>query len=164
MKNENSMAKGVQVEAGIEKTVEKSGVLFESGYYCAESVLLAVAEAKGIQSELIPKIATGFCSGTSRTCRQCGAVSGAVLSINLFTGRSIPGAPVAENYALVRKLIQRFTEKFDSTNCRDLIHCDLGTDEGQAFFKENHLRKACIDYTREATRIVMQLLEDISLR
>jgi C_GCAxxG_C_C family probable redox protein len=145
----------------IEKTVEKSGALFKSGFYCAESVLLAVAEAKGIQSDLIPKIATGFCSGISRTCGQCGAVSGAILSINLFTGRSTPGASVKENYTLVRKLIQRFTEKFGSTNCRDLIHCDLGTDEGQAFFKENHLREACRDYTREATRITMQLLAEI---
>ena len=33
--------------------------LFDSGYYCAESVLLTVAEAYGIQSDLIPKIATG---------------------------------------------------------------------------------------------------------
>ncbi len=72
----------------IEKTAERSVVLFKSGYYCAESVLLAIAEEKGIQSKLIPKIATGFCSGTLRMCGQCGAVNGAILSINLLTGRN----------------------------------------------------------------------------
>ncbi|HOO88447.1 MAG TPA: hypothetical protein PK442_12150, partial [Synergistales bacterium] len=41
---------------------------FLSGLYCAESALLAVAEARGTRSELIPNIATGFCSGMARTC------------------------------------------------------------------------------------------------
>ena len=41
--------------------------LFDAGYYCAEAVLLAVAKHNGIESPLIPAIATGFCSGLSRT-------------------------------------------------------------------------------------------------
>ncbi|GBD95663.1 MAG TPA: C_GCAxxG_C_C family protein [Nitrospirae bacterium] len=64
--------------------------LFDSGYYCAENVLLAIAESQGIQSDLIPKIATGFCSGISRTCGMCGALSGAIMSLNLLYGRSSP--------------------------------------------------------------------------
>ena len=42
---------------------QRSEELFQSGWYCAESVLLAIAEAHGIESEIIPKIATAFCSG-----------------------------------------------------------------------------------------------------
>jgi dihydrofolate reductase len=37
-------------------------------------VLLAIAESQGIQPDLIPRIATGFCSGISRTGGMCGAV------------------------------------------------------------------------------------------
>ena len=51
-----------------DRVSQRSRELFDSGYYCAESVLLAIAENQGIQSDLIPKIATGFCSGISRTC------------------------------------------------------------------------------------------------
>jgi hypothetical protein len=35
----------------------RSRQLFESGFYCAESMLPAVAESQGIKSDLIPKIA-----------------------------------------------------------------------------------------------------------
>jgi len=59
-----------------ERVSQKSRELFDSGFYCAESVLLAIAGHKGIQSDLIPGIATGFCSGMSRTCGMCGAVTG----------------------------------------------------------------------------------------
>jgi hypothetical protein len=43
-----------------------------------------VAESKNIQSDFIPKIATGLCAGISRTCGTCGAVTGAIMAINLI--------------------------------------------------------------------------------
>jgi len=52
----------------IEKVSKRSGELFQSGFYCAESVVLAITEGKGLHSDLIPRMATGFCSGLSRTC------------------------------------------------------------------------------------------------
>lgn len=142
----------------IEKAAEQSVSFFASGYYCAESVLLAIAEAYGIQSKLIPKIATGFCSGTSRMCGQCGAVNGAILSINLLTGRNDANSSVEENYALVRKFFNLFEETFGSTNCRELIGCDLGTEAGLSYFKTHGLKKDCFNYTKEATRMVLSLL------
>ena len=143
----------------IDKVSGRSRELFDSGYYCAESVLLAIAEGKGIQSSLIPKIATGFCSGLSRTCSLCGAVSGAIMALNLFTGRSYPGESVEDNYAAVRKLLGMFEKKFGSTNCRRLTGCDLSTEEGQESFKANNLEEQCKRYTEEAARMAMLLIE-----
>jgi hypothetical protein len=57
-----------------EQVPQRSPELFRSGFFCAESVLLAIAESQGIQSDLIPRIATGFYSGISRTDGMCGAV------------------------------------------------------------------------------------------
>lgn len=143
----------------IDRASQRSGELFEGGYYCAESVLLAVAESKGIESELIPKVATGFCSGISRTCGICGAVSGAIMAISLFTGRSSPTETVQETYDTVRRLLSMFESKFGSTNCKDLVGCDLGTEEGQRKFKEGNLIEHCRNYTEEATRMVMVLID-----
>jgi C_GCAxxG_C_C family probable redox protein len=123
-------------------------------------VLLAVAESEGIQSDLIPKIATGFCGGVSRTCGMCGAVSGGIMVIGLFAGRSAPTEPVAESYGMVRKLVNEFGSQFGSTNCKDLTGCDLGTEEGQNYFKENNIRQKCRFLTEEATRISLSLIED----
>jgi len=69
-------------------TVNKSKELFDFGFGCAEAVLMAVAEYKNIQSELIPKIATGLCGGVSKTNGMCGAVSGGVLAISMIYGRN----------------------------------------------------------------------------
>ncbi|MBW8011897.1 MAG: C_GCAxxG_C_C family protein [Chloroflexi bacterium] len=91
--------------------------LFKSGMYCAESVLKVVAEANVIESDLIPAIATGFCSGIARTGGLCGAVSGGILGLGLITGRNSPGESVEKNYTQVQELIKKFEEKFGDTNC-----------------------------------------------
>ncbi|MHB9029628.1 MAG: C-GCAxxG-C-C family (seleno)protein [Candidatus Latescibacterota bacterium] len=52
--------------------VQRSGELFDSGYLCAESVLVAIAESSGISTDAKPGIAAGFCSGMARTNRMCG--------------------------------------------------------------------------------------------
>lgn len=142
-----------------EQAAKRSRELFGSGFYCAESVLIAVAESRGIQSDLIPRIATGFCSGMARTGGQCGAVSGAMMAISLFTGRQSPKESVDGSYALVRELMKQFEERFGSTNCRVLLGCDLDTPEGQRIFRANQLIEHCYDYAEGATQIAMSLLE-----
>ena len=143
----------------MDRAARKNKELWESGYYCAESVLLALAEEQGIQSGLIPRIATGFCSGVARSCGTCGAVSGAIMGLSLFNGRSLPDESVEEIYTIVRELMGVFAEKFGSINCQELIGCDLGTDEGQEFFRANNLREQCGQYVEEATRMAAQLME-----
>ena len=142
-----------------DKASDRSRELFESGLYCAESVLLAIAEAKNIKSDLIPKIATGFCSGVSRTLNLCGALSGGIMSISLFTGRNSPEESVEPNYTLIQELVSRFREKYGSSNCYELIQCNLNTAEGQKKFVENNLDVECTQFTEEATRIAFELIE-----
>jgi C_GCAxxG_C_C family probable redox protein len=122
-------------------------------------VLLAVAESQGIESDLLPKIATGFCSGLARTGGLCGALSGGIMAINLLTGRSEPGASVDENYALVGALIDQYEGKFGSINCKELTGVDLGTGEGQAKFREKNQIANCLNYAEEITRMVLSLAE-----
>lgn len=143
-----------------EQASQRSLELFKSGYFCAESVLLAIAENRGIQSDLIPKIATGFCSGISRTGGMCGAVSGAIMGINLVAGRSSPSESIEFSYALTQKLISQFEKQVGSINCRQLIGCDLATEAGQRYFLENHLMERCLQYAREATRLAISLLAE----
>jgi C_GCAxxG_C_C family probable redox protein len=144
----------------IDEVSKRSGDLFESGFYCAESVLLAIADNKGVHSDLLPKIATGFCGGVSRTCGMCGAVSGGIMAISLFSGRTSANESILPTYEAVRQLLQRFAERFGSTNCQDLTGCDLGTDEGQNYFKTNNIRDKCRQLTEEATAIAATLIEE----
>jgi C_GCAxxG_C_C family probable redox protein len=143
-----------------EKASQRSLELFKSGYFCAESVLLAIAENQGIQSDLIPKIATGFCSGISRTGGMCGAVSGAIMGINLVAGRSSPSESIEFSYTLTQKLISLFERQYGSVNCRQLIGCDLTTEAGQRAFLENHLMERCLQYAQDATRMAISLMAE----
>lgn len=122
-------------------------------------MLLAVAESQGIESDLLPKIATGFCSGMARTGGLCGALSGGVMAVNLLTGRTEPGASVDENYARVASLIEHFEKKFGSTNCKELTGVDLGTEEGRIAFREKNQLANCLNYAEEVTRMVLSFTD-----
>ncbi|MCP4368862.1 MAG: C_GCAxxG_C_C family protein [Deltaproteobacteria bacterium] len=119
-----------------------------------------MAESKGIHSDLIPKIATGFCSGVSRTCGMCGAVIGAIMALNLFYGRNLSSESLETSYIVVRKLLDMFESRFGTTNCKQLIGCDLGTKEGQNTFESNNLIEQCRIFTEEATGMVMLIIEE----
>lgn len=143
-----------------EQAPQRSVELFKSGFFCAESVLLAIAESQGIRSDLIPRIATGFCSGISRTGGMCGAVSGAIIGINLVTGRNSPAESLEVNYALIQQLISQFEKQYGSINCRQLLGCDLATEAGQHYFMENNLMESCLQYAEGATSMALSLIAE----
>ena len=110
-----------------------------------------------IESDLIPRIATGFCSGMARTTGVCGAVSGGMMAINLQSGRSSPEQSLDENYAQIQEFLEAFKDKFGAINCLELTGCDLGTDEGQKSFLENNCIARCNQFVEEATRLAIDL-------
>jgi C_GCAxxG_C_C family probable redox protein len=142
-----------------EQIIRRSGALWDSGLYCAESVLLAYAEGTGIASDWIPRIATGFCGGVSDTGGMCGAVSGAIMVIGLAAGRNTPGESPEKAYALTRQLLESFEREFSSSNCRVLTGgCDFTTVEGQRAYAENQVARRCRGYIEGATRIALQII------
>jgi C_GCAxxG_C_C family probable redox protein len=137
---------------------QKGKAAFASGLYCAESVVMVIAEEEGIHSELLPGIATGFCSGLARTCNMCGAVTGGILALNLVFGRHSIEDSVEANYTAVQTLLQNFEEAFGSLNCQELLGCDLGNQAGQQTFRENHLHLRCREYTGKATEFARNII------
>lgn len=140
--------------AGVE-----AGRLFDGGLYCAESVLETLARRQGVQSDLLPAIATGFCSGVAQTGGMCGAVSGAVMGLGLAFGRKDTAAKAERSYSSVRALVEDFQKEFGSTNCADLLGCHLGTVEGRRAFGERGLAPQCRAYTRRATELAAALID-----
>ncbi len=142
-----------------ENPEENSRHLFDVGYFCAEAVLLAVSKHYGIESPLIPAIATGFCSGVSRTSGMCGALTGGILALNLVYGRDRELESVEQNYAAVQRLIKDFESTHGSTNCSELLGCHLSTPEGQQKFRERKLHEKCREYTVTATKLAVALVD-----
>jgi C_GCAxxG_C_C family probable redox protein len=132
---------------------------FASGLYCAESVVLAIADELGVDSELLPQAATAFCSGMGRMCGTCGALSGALMGIGLAFGRSDASESVQPAYAAAQRVIREFEKEFGSRDCQTLLSgCDLNTPEGQTMFKEQGLGKRCLQYTGEAAEIAARVI------
>jgi len=137
---------------------KRSGELFTTGYYCAESVLLAIAEGRGDAMTLLQRLASGFCAGMGRTGGVCGAVAGGIMAIGLIHGRSDNQTAPDPVYQKVQQLIAAFEERFGSTNCRVLTGCDLLTTAGQQKFKDEKTIESCKVFTEAATEIAMALI------
>lgn len=131
---------------------------FESGLYCAESVVLALARAQGVDAAPLTRAATGFCGGLARTAGPCGAVTGAIMGLGLAFGRNDGAAPVDPAYRATQRFIAEFEQLFGDCNCKALLGCDLGTQEGQAQFRARNLRAQCARYTGEAAEIAARLI------
>jgi C_GCAxxG_C_C family probable redox protein len=142
-----------------EGAIQRSVELFRSGLFCAESVLLAIAEQRGVDCSLIPRIATGFCSGIARTGGLCGALTGAILAIGLAAGREGAAQSIDPTYELVREVLAGFETRFGETTCFGLSGCDLSTDEGQRRFLEANQRERCAEYVGEATQLVLAAID-----
>ncbi len=133
---------------------------FKSGFMCAESIFLAVAQHYYIESDLIPRLATGFCSGLAKTRTLCGAVSGGIMSINLITGRDSSDENPELNYQLIQKYLEQFKAKFGAVDCIDLLGCNLNDEVCAKKFKEEKMIEQCYQYVEEGTKIVLTLLAE----
>lgn len=137
---------------------QRAAAASASGLYCAEAVVSALAEAQGIDSPLLPGLATALCSGMSRSCGPCGALTGAILGLGLSLGRRDASESAAPSFAATQELIRQFEAEFGGRNCDQLLDCDLGTPEGQASFREQHLHRRCARYTVRAAELAAALL------
>jgi C_GCAxxG_C_C family probable redox protein len=132
---------------------------FSSGLFCAESVVLAISRAEGIESELVPKMATAFCSGMARTCGTCGALTGAIMGVSLALGRTSAKDSVQPSYTATQQLIRAFESEFGSRDCQALLGgCDLDTAEGQAMFRDQKLGLRCREITGKAAELAARAI------
>ena len=132
---------------------------WKGGLFCAESVALTLARRQGIETSVLPAMASGFCGGMGHTAGPCGAVTGAVMGLGLAFGRTGPEQTTARVYAAVGALVAEFRKEFGATTCAELVGCDLGTPEGQQTFRDNNLRERCAVFSARAAAIADALVE-----
>jgi C_GCAxxG_C_C family probable redox protein len=135
--------------------------IFLKGYNCAQAVLWSFHDELRLDPDAALKVACGFGAGMGRQQQTCGALAGGIMVLGLKYGRGGNQDRVATEvtYSKVRDLMQRFEAKHGSCLCRTLLQgCDLSTEEGQRFFKENDLlNKTC----KRCVETVVQALEEI---
>ena len=108
------------------------------------------------------KIACGFGAGMARKEEVCGAISGGILVLGLRYGRGVNDDRSATEvtYLKTRALMDLFSKKHGTFMCRELLNgCELTTEEGQKYFKENELlKKTCIPCVQSVVEILERIL------
>jgi C_GCAxxG_C_C family probable redox protein len=142
--------------------VDKASSYFKNCYNCAESTLLAIAkDGLKLDSDLIPKIATGFGGGISRQGYIYGAVSGVIIGFGLKYGRNSPEELRAHTYNRVTGFLNQFQKEFGSVICKELSGCDLSTIEGIRKFREENVHKQVYShFVNGAIEIFISLINE----
>jgi len=146
-----------------EKVVKLAMSYAANGFLCSESVLLAISDWLEIQSELIPKIATGFGAGMGGRGLVCGAISGGIMALGLEFGRNDVKKQERNPYWFAVELLKRFEKEFGYVMCRELTGCDFTTEAGRKKYAEERLWETkCRQYIESATAIVLDLVSEKS--
>ncbi len=123
---------------------------------------MGLAEANGISSEIIPRIATPFAGGIGRRGSVCGALVGAVMSLGIEYGRDKVGDQSEYKLCIARtsECFDRFKKEFGHISCRALIQCDISTQEGRRKYGELGVKeRKCMRYVEGAVRIAADLMK-----
>lgn len=140
------------------KVASKAASRFLGGFNCAESVLLTLAEHYGMESPLVPRIATPFGGGIARSASICGCVTGAIMGIGMKHGRMQTTDDRLKAYAMAANFMNAFERRFGSIICYDLVGCDFRTPEGHKRFEE--LRESrCANFVKGAVEIMLEMRE-----
>ena len=143
------------------ETVEQKALeYFANGYVCSEAVLKAVAEYHGIDSPLIPAIASAFGSGMARSeGGLCGAFSGGMMALSLLQGRTQADAPKDPLYHNVQTFKAQFEHAFGTCECAKLLGFSLSDADAGVKFKENDCKACkCDHYVAFAAKEVEKIL------
>ncbi len=136
-------------------SIEEAVHLFESGYMCSQAVFAAFSQDYGLSKEQALKIGACFGSGM-RKAEVCGACTGALMAFGLKYGESKEKSNEA-----CEKFLDEFQKENGSYICRDLLECDISTEEGVKYARNNNLfKEICPKMVESAARIAEEILKD----
>lgn len=144
-----------------EKVVDLAKSYAAEGFLCSESVLLALSDWLEVESELIPKMATGFGAGICFCGLVCGAISGGIMALSIRFGRNDAKEQKVELYRLGHRLVEGFEKEFGSVMCVELTGCDFHTEAGRKKYADENLWETrCRQYIKSATAIAFDLISE----
>ena len=126
----------------------------ESKMNCAQAVLTAFCEELGLDRATALKLARGFGGGMGRGGKTCGAVTGAYMVLGLREA-AMSREGVEAVYARIKEFNANFIALFGSTECKELLDCDLSSPEGLSRARaEGLFTRVCPGFVRGAVGIL----------
>ena len=133
----------------------------EQGFYCCQSVLAAFADRLGVDEQTYRKLGSGF-GGGAGTGELCGAVTGAVMALDLMLPADFSDPVSAKKKAVLRakRLQQGFEEHFGHLRCRELLQDRSGDEKASPAVKALGLTNHCSVMIAAAVELVEELMEE----
>lgn len=141
--------------------VTKAEELFGRGFMCSQAVFAAFSEQFGITEKQAFQIGACFGGGMSKA-ETCGACTGALMVLGMKYGQydlndSDSRTAESEKASL---FLDKFKERNGSYICREILGCDISSDEGRNYARSNGLYgKYCTQMVRSAAEILAEILE-----
>lgn len=137
---------------------DRAKELFESGYNCAQAVLVAFSDITGLDEKTSAMISSGFGGGMGRMREVCGAVSGMFMAADMIFGYDDPKAFEEKKhiYAVIQSLAQRFEEENGSIICKELLGLEKaeGTSVPEKRTTEYYKKRPCAELVKMAVEIL----------
>ena len=140
---------------------EKALSYFSKKFHCSQSVLAAFADELGMTEEQALKVSACFGGGMNKG-EVCGACTGALMVLGMKCGHFVADdfeGRAAENANAVQ-FLEEFRKRNSSYICREILGCDLGTEEGRNRARATNLfTTTCCDMVASAVQILEEMLE-----
>lgn len=136
--------------------------LFAQKCHCSQAVLASFADTLGITAETALKLGSCF-GGGMRKGEVCGACTGALMALGLKYGMDAVGD--LENQRIADGYAKRFLDDFSGRNgsylCRELLKCNLASEEERQYAREHGLfASVCPKLIESAVLITEQLMNE----
>jgi C_GCAxxG_C_C family probable redox protein len=130
-------------EVSVKKIAKDAEELFRGGFFCSEAVVSSIHSnfELDLPKEIIA-MASGFPVGIGRSKCLCGAVSGGVMALGIFFGRTVQKDVKVEKNLEVAKELHDY---FKVANGKNVLCCRILTKEFDMASGEH--KEQCIHFT-----------------
>ena len=137
--------------------------LFDQGYSCSQSVLLAYAKSFGLDERSAKLVSSTFGGGMGRLRQTCGAVTGGFMVLGLAFGNESPTDKETklDAYRHVRELHNRVIEMHGTSNCAELMK-KQGQDNGSG--TDKLFKTICNEMVVQVSGMVFDMLASENTR
>lgn len=145
----------------MESIEEKAIRTFRTGLNCAQAVLTAYSDEMEFDNNLALSVSCGFGGGMGRLQETCGAVTGSFMVLGIYNCKKLTDNKERKEvtYSMIQKFSQEFKQLNGTTDCMELLKCDLKTEEGNAYAKEKNLfGTVCEKCISDSVKIVNKLI------
>jgi C_GCAxxG_C_C family probable redox protein len=156
------MAKPKEDKLVLMEPKERAPKLFEEGYLCSQSILMAYAPLFDLDRETAARLGASFGGGVARRGETCGAVNGACMVLGLKFGHTTADDLNSKErtYQAVQEFISQFQTRNGFTGCNQLLGLDISTAQGLQKAHDSQLFSTrCPGFVTDAAEILNQLLE-----